>query len=123
MTTLTQTPKLGLPATIIGLIVGIILTAIGVIYGFIQGLSVQLVILSAIATLGAFVWAWRYVLGQFIGDEVPVAEGEISEGRKVWLKFRPAIYGLIAIMALFLVLSLTIETSSTSEHLEPILDQ
>ena len=109
MTTLTQTPKLGLPATIIGLIVGIILTAIGVIYGFIQGLSVQLVILSAIATLGAFVWAWRYVLGQFIGDEVPVAEGEISEGRKVWVKFRPAIYGLIAIMALFLVLSLTIE--------------
>ena len=51
MTTMAQTPKLGLPATIIGVIVGIILTAIGVIYGFIQGLSVQLVILSAIAPL------------------------------------------------------------------------
>jgi len=109
MTTLTQTPKLGLPATIIGLIVGIMLTTIGVIYGFIQGISVQLVILSAIATLAAFVWAWRFVLGQFIGEAVDTVDGEISEGRRVWHQFKPAIYGLIAILALFLVLSLTIE--------------
>ncbi|MEO4045334.1 ABC transporter permease [Hoeflea sp. CAU 1731] len=109
MTTLAQPPKLGLPATIMGVCVGIILTAIGVVFGFLQGLSVQLIILSAIATLAAFVWGWRFVLGQFVSDANPVPEGEISEGRKVWLQFRPAIFGLIAILALFLVLSLTIE--------------
>lgn len=102
-------PKLGLPATIIGLAAGTILTAIGVIFGFVQGLSVQIIILSAIATLAAFVWGWRFVIGQFISDAPPLAEGQISEGRRVWIKFRPAIYGLIAILALFLVLSLTID--------------
>lgn len=109
MTTLAQPPKLGLPATIIGLAVGVILTAIGVVFGFLQGISVQLIILSAIATLAAFVWGWRFVLGQFVGDGPGPAEGEISEGRKVWLQFRPAIYGLIAILTLFLILSVTIE--------------
>lgn len=109
MTTLAQPPKLGLPAIIIGVAVGVILTGIGVVFGFLQGLSVQLIILAAIATLTAFVWGWRFVLGQFISDAASVAEGEISEGRKVWLQFRPAIYGLIAILALFLVLSLTID--------------
>ena len=92
-------PKLGLPATIIGLAAGTILTAIGVIFGFVQGLSVQIIILSAIATLAAFVWGWRFVIGQFISDAPPLAEGQISEGRRVWIKFRPAIYGLIAILA------------------------
>ena len=109
MTTLAQPPKLGLPATIIGVAVGLILTTIGVVFGFLQGLSVQLIILAAIATLAAFVWGWRFVLGQFISDSVAVAEGEISEGRKVWLQFRPAIYGLIGILALFLILSVTID--------------
>ena len=105
----TQTPKLGLPATIIGLAAGIILTAIGVIFGFIQGLSVQVIILSAIATLAAFTWGWRFVLGQFVSEGPPLAEGEISEARKAWLQFRPAIYGLIIILLAFLALSLTIE--------------
>ena len=103
------TPKIGLPATIIGLAAGVILTGIGVIFGFVQGVSVQTIILSAIATLAAFVWGWLFILGQFVSDAPPPAEGELSEGRKVWLKFRPAIYGLIAILALFLILSLTIE--------------
>jgi len=109
MTTLASPPKLGLPATIIGLAVGIVLTGIGVVFGFLQGLSVQLIILSAIATLAAFVWGWRFVLGQFVEDAPTRTEGGIGEGRKVWLQFRPAIYGLIAIFALFLVFSLTIE--------------
>lgn len=102
-------PKIGLPATIIGLAAGIILTGIGVIFGFAQGVSVQIIILSAIATLAAFVWGWLFILGQFVSDAAAPADGELSEGRKVWLRFRPAIYGLIAILALFLILSLTIE--------------
>ena len=109
MSVTTSMPKLGLPATIIGLVAGVILTAIGVIFGFLQGLSVQLIILSAIATLAAFVWGWRFVIGQFISDAPPPVEGEISEARRVWLKFRPAIYGLIVILGLFLILSLTVE--------------
>lgn len=109
MSVTTSMPKLGLPATIIGLVAGVILTAIGVIFGFLQGLSVQLIILSAIATLAAFVWGWRFVIGQFISAAPPPVEGEISEARRVWLKFRPAIYGLIVILGLFLILSLTVE--------------
>lgn len=110
MTVSTNPPSLGLPATIIGLVAGVILTAIGVVYGFIQGLSVQIIILSAIATLGAFVWAWRFVLGQFMNQGAePLAEGQISEGRRVWLQFRPAIYGLLVLLALFIILSLTID--------------
>ncbi|MCB1415064.1 MAG: ABC transporter permease [Phyllobacteriaceae bacterium] len=109
MTPAPALPRLGLPATIIGVAAGIILTAIGVVFGFIQGVSVQIIILSAIATLAAFVWGWRFVLGQFTGSGEPVEEGQISEGRRVWLQFRPAIYGLLVLLALFLILSLTID--------------
>jgi len=101
-------PPLNLPAKIIGLVVGVILTVIGVIFGFVQGTSVQVIILSAIATLAAFVWGWRYVLGQFITERPVTAEGP-SEIRRVWLQFRPALIGLVAILLLFLILSLTIE--------------
>lgn len=99
---------LSLPAKIIGLVVGIILTVIGVIFGFLQGTSVQIIILSAIATLAAFVWGWRYVLGQFISQQPETEEGP-SEVRRVWLQFRPALIGLVAILLLFTILSLTIE--------------
>lgn len=110
MTTTPDMPGIGLRATIIGLAAGVILTVIGVVFGFLQGLSVQIVILSAIATFAAFLWGWRFVLGQFVGLNTGVPEeGGISEGRRVWLQFRPAIYGLLALLALFLILSLTIE--------------
>jgi len=99
---------LSLPAKIIGLVVGIILTVIGVIFGFLQGTSVQIIILSAIATLAAFVWGWRYVLGQFTSEQPETEEGP-SEVRRVWLQFRPALIGLVAILLLFTILSLTIE--------------
>lgn len=109
MTPASTLPRLGLPATIIGVAAGIILTAIGVVFGFIQGVSVQIIILSAIATLAAFVWGWRFVLGQFTAGGEPVEQGQISEGRRVWLQYRPAIYGLLVLVALFLILSLTID--------------
>lgn len=105
---LPPTPSLSLSANIIGLVVGIILTVIGVVFGFAQGTSVQFIILSAIATLAAFVWGWRYVLGQFVSQTPQTDEGP-SEIKRVWLQFRPALIGLVAILALFLVLSLTIE--------------
>tara|TARA_R110002126_G_C10490973_1_gene504689 strand:+ start:87001 stop:88368 length:1368 start_codon:yes stop_codon:yes gene_type:complete len=105
---LPPTPSLSLSANIIGLVVGIILTVIGVVFGFAQGTSVQFIILSAIATLAAFVWGWRYVLGQFVSQTPQTDEGP-SEIKRVWLQFRPALIGLVAILLVFLVLSLAIE--------------
>lgn len=99
--------QISLPTRIIGLVVGIILTSIGVIYGFLQGTSVQLVILAGVATLAAFVWGWRYVLGQFAGDGISADDGP-SESLRVWRQFRPALIGLAVILLLFLVLSLSI---------------
>jgi ribose transport system permease protein len=100
--------QLSLPARIIGLIAGIILTAIGVIYGLVQGTSVQIVILAGIATLAAFVWGWQFVLGQFT-REGERAGDEPSEIRQVWLRFRAPLILLGAILLLFLLLSLTID--------------
>ncbi|MGV8988918.1 MAG: ABC transporter permease [Cypionkella sp.] len=103
----TAPQQISLPARIAGLVVGIILTAIGVIYGFVQGTSVQLVILAGVVTLASFVWGWRYVLGQFADDSAP-SDGEPREGLRVWRQYRPALIGLAAILLLFLLLSLTI---------------
>ncbi len=108
--TLPATPQLSLPARIVGLAVGLILTAIGVIYGFVQGTSVQVVILAGIATLAAFVWGWRFVLGQFVAEPGAAgsAEGEPSELRRAWRRFRAPLIGLALILLAFLVLSLTV---------------
>lgn len=100
--------QISLPARIIGLVAAVLLTGIGVIYGFVQGSSVQMIILAGIATLAAFVWGWRYVLGQFVSD-TPEADHGPTEARRVWLQFRPALIGLAAIGLAFLLLSLTIE--------------
>lgn len=100
-------PKLGLPANAAGLAIGLILTAIGIVFGFLQGLTVPVIILTAITTLGAFVVLWRLVLGQFIDDK-PRAEGEISEVRAAWRTYRVAILGVLAALVLFLILSLSI---------------
>ncbi len=101
-------PQLSLPARIIGLVAGIILALIGVIFGFLQGVSVQTIILSAIATIALFVWGWRFVLGQFVRTDAASEAGQ-SEAGKAWRQFRPALIGLAAILLLFLLMSLTIE--------------
>ena len=49
-----RTPQLSLPARILGLAIALFLTAIGAGFGFAQGLGVQVIILSAIATLALF---------------------------------------------------------------------
>jgi ribose transport system permease protein len=101
-------PQLSLPARILGLVIGLVLTGIGAGYGFAQGASVQIVILSAIATLALFVWGWRYVLGQFL-DGAPAGGDGPSPLRQAWLQFRWPLLGLALILLAFLVLSLTIE--------------
>lgn len=101
-------PQISLPARILGLVVGLILTAIGAGFGFAQGASVQIVILSAIATLALFVWGWRYVLGQFLDGDTATSEGPSPLGQ-AWVQFRWPLLGLALILLAFLVLSLTVE--------------
>ena len=102
-----STPQISLPARIIGLIAGVILTTIGVIFGFMQGLSVQLVILSGLATLIVFVWGWGLVIGQFSGS---AGQGgtEGSDFGRVWVQFRTPIIALALILLAFLILCVSI---------------
>lgn len=104
---MTQTSPLSLPAKILGLVVGLILTGIGAGFGFATGASVQIVILAAIATLALFVWGWSYVLGQFAGPVAPGSDGP-SPIYQAWLAYRWPLLGLALILLAFLILSLTV---------------
>jgi ribose transport system permease protein len=101
-------PQLSLPARILGLAIGLLLAVIGAGYGFAQGVAVQVVILSAIATLALFVFAWRYVIGQFLDPSEPAIDGP-SPLRRAWVQYRWPLLGLALILLAFLVLSLTVE--------------
>jgi ribose transport system permease protein len=101
-------PKLSLPARILGLCIAIVLTLIGAGFGFAQGASVQIIILSAIATMALFTWGWRYVLGQFLEDGQEATDGPTPLGR-AWLAYRWPLLGLALILLAFIVLSLTVE--------------
>lgn len=101
-------PQISLPSRILGLVIGLILTATGAVFGFASGASVQIVILAAIATLALFVWGWRYVLGQFAGPAVAAADGPSSVWQ-AWMRFRWPLLGLALILLAFLILSLTVE--------------
>ncbi len=100
-------PQIGLPARILGLVIAILLAGLGAGFGFAQGMAVQVVILSAIATLALTVWAWRYVIGQFVETETIVADGP-SPLRQAWMQYRWPLIGLALVLAAFLLLSLTI---------------
>jgi len=102
-------PQPSLPALILGLVTGLVLTAIGVGFGFAQGLTVQIIILSAIATLILFVWGWRYVLGLFLRRAPDTATDGPSPLRQAWNQYRWPLFGLALILLAFLVLSLTVE--------------
>ena len=101
-------PRLSLPTRILGLAIGIVLTVIGAGFGFAQGVSVQIIILAAIATMASFTWGWRFVLGQFAEETAPATEGP-SPLRRAWTSYRWPLLGLALILLAFLVLSLTVE--------------
>jgi ribose transport system permease protein len=106
-TTPVRPTALSLGARIVGLVAGAILTAIGVIAGFVQGGSAQVIILAAIATLTLWMWGWRYVLEQFLGDAGESADGP-GPVRLLWRRYRWPLLGLAAILLAFLILSLTV---------------
>ena len=101
-------PALSLPARILGLCIAVVLTVIGVGYGFAQGASVQIIILAAIATMAAFTWGWSYVLAQFI-EPGPASSDGPSSLRRAWLAYRWPLLGLALILLAFIVLSLTVK--------------
>lgn len=100
--------QISLPARILGLVIGTILAGLGAGFGFAQGMAVQVVILSAIATLALFVWAWRYIIGQFLEGEAVMADGP-GPLRQAWVQYRWPLIGLALVLAAFLLLSLSIE--------------
>ncbi|PPJ48800.1 ABC transporter permease [Rhizobium sp. KAs_5_22] len=71
-------------------------------------MAVQVVILSAIATLALFVWAWRYIIGQFLEGEAVMPDGP-GPLRQAWVQYRWPLIGLALVLAAFLLLSLSIE--------------
>jgi ribose transport system permease protein len=104
---ITLAAPLTLPARILGVVIGLILTGIGAGFGFAAGASVQIVILAAIATLALFVWGWQFVLGQFPATP-GVVEGP-NPARAAWMQYRWPLFGLALILLAFVVLSLTVE--------------
>ncbi len=103
---MTPLPALSLPAKILGLVIGLILTGIGAGFGFATGASVQIVILAAIATLALFFWGWSYVLGQFTA---PTLQSDTpSPLHRAWVAYRWPLLGLALILLAFIILSLTV---------------
>lgn len=104
---MTPLPTLSLPAKILGLVVGLILTGIGAGFGFAQGASVQIVILAAIATLALFFWGWSFVLGQFAAPAAPGSD-EPTALHRAWTAYRWPLLGLALILLAFVILSLSV---------------
>lgn len=104
---MTPLPPLSLPAKILGLVVGLILTGIGAGFGFAAGGAVQIVILAAIATLALFFWGWSYVLGQFTAPATTPSDGP-SPLHRAWTAYRWPLFGLALILLAFIILSLTV---------------
>lgn len=104
---MTPLPPLSLPAKILGLVVGLILTGIGAGFGFATGASVQIVILAAIATMALFFWGWSYVLGQFAAPASAHSD-EPSPLHRAWTAYRWPLFGLALIVLAFIILSLTV---------------
>lgn len=105
----TRSGELGLASRLLGLLIGGLLTLLGIVYGLIQGTDIQLVILYAIATLALFYWGWRFILTQFQFEPHRIhAEGP-GPLRLVWLRFRASLVGLGVILVGFLILGVTIQ--------------
>jgi ribose transport system permease protein len=104
-----------------GLAVAFIVAGIGLIFGFYQGLPAQQVILYTAATFALVAWAWRAFTSRW-GDGAKAAvvvEGVDAEGnpaqssakaaRRAFIrKNRPVIAGLILLLLVFGICSITI---------------
>ena len=104
-----------------GLAVAFIVAGIGLIFGFYQGLPAQQVILYTAATFALVAWTWRaFTMRWSEGGKAGVAERRDAEGnlvpsagRAAWRSFirayRAVIAGLIILLLVFGICSITIE--------------
>jgi ribose transport system permease protein len=95
---------------LIGLVLALGITALGVVVGLVQGQPIQQVILFAVATLAGSAWAWQYFVNQFDNrDENFEQTDGPKELKQAWHKYRFAVLGFIVLLLLFLILSVTVE--------------
>lgn len=110
-----NSPKTSLLTRLIGLVLALAVTSVGIIIGFVQEQPVQQVILFAVATLALFAWAWQYFTTQFVqptqkseGLETPANDGG-KELRQAWQKYRWGIIGFLALLLIFALFSILID--------------
>ena len=105
------TSKGSLLNRLIGLVLALSVTAIGVIVGIVQQQPIQQVILFAVITLAGSAWAWQFLTAQF-EREASVEEADDegpSELRVAWAKYKLGVLGFCALLLAFAVLSITVE--------------
>jgi len=105
------TSKGSLLNSLIGLVLALSVTAIGVIVGIVQHQPIQQVILFAVVTLAGSAWAWQFFTAQF--EREALAEEADNEGpselRVAWAKYKQGVLGFFALLLAFAILSITVE--------------
>lgn len=105
------TSKGSLLNRLIGLVLALSVTAIGVIVGIVQHQPIQQVILFAVVTLAGSAWAWQFFTAQF--EREALAEEADNEGprelRVAWAKYKLGVLGFFALLLAFAILSITVE--------------
>lgn len=96
---------------LIGLILALCVTAIGVIVGLVQHHPVQQVILFAVVTLAGSAWAWQFFTAQFARDASADETDDASSGelRAAWAKYKFGVLGFLGLLLTFAILSISVE--------------
>ena len=104
--------KLSLATRLLGLLIAAGLTLAGIIFGLMQALPVQYIILSAVATLALSAWVWRFLAGQFAAS----ASGDAGatgvsgpEFQAAWVNHRVGIIGFLILAGIFAILSVAVD--------------
>lgn len=105
------TSKGTLLSRLIGLVLALGVTGIGVIVGLVQQQPIQQVILFAVITLAGSAWAWQFITAQFereasSGETDDAGSGEL---RAAWAKYKLGVLGFFALLLAFAVLSIAVE--------------
>ena len=101
--------KTSLLTRLIGLVLALGITCVGVIVGLVQEQPIQQVILFAVATLAGSAWTWQYFVNQFYGDSSSDDTEAPRELRRAWMKYKSGVLGFLGLALGFVILSITIE--------------
>lgn len=105
------TSKGTLLSRLIGLVIALGVTGIGVIVGLVQQQPIQQVILFAVITLAGSAWVWNFFTAQFEWEAASDESDDAVSGelRAAWAKYKLGVLGFFALLLAFSVLSITIE--------------